>query len=378
MGERINTTGFSEKGRIIAWLKWFGMRVVIITPRVLLEVGYQSSKLLMEICDLGRRSYDKALLFYDSIPTGTIPVSAISSESTKAKDLEINPITDLLTELEGKHLLLIGGTGTGKSTIAQWLATQIGGRCRIYDADASPEEWRGLEVVGRGGDYESIESGMNSDLDDLAARYQLRGERGDSALSGQDEFIIAEEFPLLVDEISCAAQWLIKHAKRGRKARKFCCAIAQNDTVRNFGFEGDSGVRDCFKILRLGKIATNHAKRLKSDQLVEWLRGDRSRALLDDEPLQLPPYPELRRATSRSLPASPPATSPTQNQHPEALRSRGSADISSDFETIISALSEGKSADWVVKNILGVTGGSRYSQVKPYIEALKMRGSSRE
>ncbi len=104
---------------------------------------------------------------------------------------------------------------------------------------------------------------------------------------------------MLVDEVECAATWLIKHAKRGRRVKQFVIALAQNDTVKNFGFEGDSGVMDCFRMIRLGSKAVKHAQRLKNDALVQWLRSDRAHCLVNDIPVKLPSYREMKAVTQR-------------------------------------------------------------------------------
>jgi hypothetical protein len=49
----------------------------------------------------------------------------------------------------------------------------------------------------------------------------------------------------------------------------------------------------------LGKKALAHAKSLKNEQLINWLKSDQSHCLLDDQPLKLPPYREMKAATVR-------------------------------------------------------------------------------
>lgn len=131
---------------------------------------------------------------------------------------------------------------------------------------------------------------MEADLENLEELVQLRGESGDKILTGRERFLIAEEFPLLVDECDGAVTWLKKHAKRGRRYKQFILAIAQNDTAENFGLQGDKDtLYSCFCLVRLGQFASLHARsKLKDSQLEQWLKaGGKKRFLIDDFPVEL-------------------------------------------------------------------------------------------
>jgi shikimate kinase len=206
-----------------------------------------------------------------------------------------NLITDPVEYIQKKqkHVALIGGTGDGKSTFTQFLSSKIGGRVVIYDSDAKPEDWAWLDqndVVGRKGNFKAIDTAMGKDLDNLEDLVQLRGESGDKVLAGRERFLIAEEFPVLVDECDNAVNWLKKHAKRGRRYKQFVLAIAQNDTAENFGLQGDKDtLYSCFCLVRLGQFAALHARtKLKDSRLEQWLKaGGKKRFMVDDFPVEL-------------------------------------------------------------------------------------------
>lgn len=233
----------------------------------------------------------------DRLVTLTRPTAAMLL--TVGHSLEVgyvppNLITDPVEYLEKrkKHVALIGGTGDGKSTQVQYLSTRIGGKVTVYDADCTPQEWSWLpsnNVIGRKGDIAAIDAAMGEDLTILQELMEKRGEHGDSAIAGLDRFIVAEEFPLLADECKNAPTWIKRHAKRGRRVRQFICVIAQNDTAENFALEGDKGTLDsCFALIRLGKFAQDHAKRLKQPELEQWLKdGGKKRFMIDDSPCEL-------------------------------------------------------------------------------------------
>ena len=175
----------------------------------------------------------------------------------------------------------------------------VGGRVKVYECEGTPTDWTGLEVVGKGEDWAAIERGMLEDLEDLSNQMKLRNSRGDSAREGTERVIIVEEYPELVSKVPSSGEWLERHARRGRKARRFTVLLSQYDRVAAWGLEGKSDLADAFYRIRLGKKAQAHAKSLKNNDLVDWLKQDRSHCLLDDSPCKLPTYREMKAASSR-------------------------------------------------------------------------------
>lgn len=371
---------------------WFGTRTILLVPAVSIYSWKQVSRLSLHLAEMAERSYAKVLIVFDSLPYGGMAGSKlIEIEATPiASSFEV--CTDILEVLESKHALLIGGSGDGKTTTAMYLAYSVGGVIKVYDADAAADEWTGLNVIGRCADFRAIETAMSADLEELQERTILRGEKGSHACDGMDCVTIAEEFPLLVNEVESAAEWLIKHGKRGRRVKKFIIAIAQNDTVANFGIQGDAGVLDSFRIVRLGKKAISHARKLKNDALAEWLRADRSRVLVDDIPVQLPPYREISRVIQsgslgytsqiKQLPSNYPTATEIDLEVPsEATENQAFPPSQAGYlespeallEAILSAFDQEKSDDWIAKNIFGCTGGNSYYKAKQRVAMIRAK-----
>lgn len=243
----------------------------------------------------------KLLKVYDSLPVMGMPM--VEMEATigiSSNDNQSIETVEILSQIEHKHCLIIGNTGSGKSTLAQWFASQCS-RCKVYDPDATPGEWSGLKVIGRGGDFEAINQAMQDDLVELQTRIEIRSKEGDKALLGYETCIIAEEFPALKDECELSADWLGKIARRGRKPKMFLVILSQSDTVTALGIEGDGAIRQNFGFIRLGKFAIAHAKKLKDESLVDWLKSGKYRCLVEDYPCQLPDISNLL-STTRYLP----------------------------------------------------------------------------
>ncbi|WP_017652550.1 hypothetical protein [Fortiea contorta] len=277
--------------------------------------------------------------------------------------------------------MIIGEMGTGKSTLAQYLAYTVGGRVRVYECEGTPQDWQGLEVIGKGENWTAIELGMSADLEDLSNQLKIRNEKGDAALSGTERVIIAEEYPELVSKVPSSGEWLERHARRGRKAKRFTVLLSQYDRVAAWGLEGKSDLADAFFRIRLGKKAQAHAKSLKNNQLIEWLKLDKSHALLNDQPLKLPPYREMKASTQRSgstifQPYCDNAIAP-QKVAEKDLKTAYSQDSSDSFSEenrlvwrMIQRFGAGKSDSSIVTEVMGFTG-QRYGDGKDLLERLR-------
>ena len=321
------------------------------------------------------------LKVYDQLPYMGASVQNIIDVSATTVTEEFDIITDIVTATEGKQVMVIGEMGTGKSTIAQYLAYTVGGRVKVYECEGTPTDWLGLEVVGKGEDWAGIERGMLEDLEDLSNQMKLRNDRGDGALEGTERVIIVEEYPELVSKVPSSGEWLERHARRGRKARRFPVLLSQYDRVAAWGLEGKSDLADAFYRIRLGKKALGHAKSLKNNALVDWLKQDRSHCLLDDSPCKLPNYREMKSASSRYGSTILPQVGDNALQEKKGvendLKPAPGADLSENCSEndrllwrMIQRLGAEKSDSAIVTEILGFTG-VRYSEGKTVLEKLR-------
>lgn len=368
----------SDVGKFMLWV---GGRCLLSGTLVLIQGWKFASRASTVLSEMTERSIHQWLRVWDAMPLMGMPYS-LTVEAEAVPITDINPIKDIASLLVGKHVLIIGDTGTGKSTLAQYMAYLIPGKVCVYDADAAPDEWSGLEVIGRGGDYDSIRVAMETDLIDLQNRIKLRGEQGDSALAGIDTTTICEEFPDIAAEIDIGSEWMVRHGRRGRKPRRFLILLSQDDSVKALDIEGEGSVRKNFRYFRLGKFAIEHAKRLKNPQLVEWLKQRDRPCMADDEPVLVPSLAEMRAVIPRPLPqrfTDPPVTAELPSQigleAPESDQ-EPVTDIGDEalWKAIKALLDEGKAESWIIKSVLGYEG--RYYQAgKGVLEAMKQRFS---
>ncbi|WGV23456.1 hypothetical protein [Halotia branconii] len=365
-------------GRYCAW----GMgRVIFSLSLFSVNITRASLKLGIWLCDGLEAGVKRLLKVYDALPYAGTPMTQVIEASAVPVDEPLEIITDIISAIEGKQVMIIGEMGTGKSTLAQYLAYTVGGRVRVYECEGTPTDWQGLEVIGKGENWSAIELGMAEDLEDLSDQLKLRTERGDGALAGSERVIIAEEYPELVSKVASSGEWLERHARRGRKARRFTVLLSQYDRVSAWGLDGKSDLADAFYRIRLGKKAQAHAKSLKNEQLISWLKTDQSHCLLDDIPLKLPPYREMKAATMRNgstiVQPSPNNAISTENHPEQSLKTSQDKDYSENtgdenrlIWRLIQKFGEGKSDSTIATEILGYTG-KRYDQGMRLIEKLR-------
>jgi len=188
-----------------------------------------------------------------------------------------------------KHLIIVGGTGDGKSTLVKGLVHKLNEwEITAYDIDFARGDYP--SAVNVFCDYDTISSDMAASSAKLAKRIKLRQVNG-AEIIGNENFVltIAEELSALVKVIGEVQKpWISEIAKRGRKCRMFVMACVQNDTIANTGFEGDSAsVSSCFVKVLLGKFARERAEKLKDNELLQWLSEvPKGRFLVDDIPCE--------------------------------------------------------------------------------------------
>ncbi len=371
---------------------WAGVRVVVATPALLIYGWKKVAQLNVHLAEMAERSYSKILVVFDSLPYGGMAGSRLIEIEAKTISQAIEPILDLIAAIQEKELMIIGEKGTGKSTLAQYLGYSLGGHIQVYEPEGTPEDWNGLEVIGKGEDWDAINEAMQADLEHISTQMKLRRERGDGALAGSDRVIIGEEYPEIAAKCDASEEWLDRHARRGRKALVRLILLSQFDRVAAWGMEGKSDLLDCFYRLRLGRKAINHAKSLKRSDLVDWLASSRSHALLDNDPVILPDYREMIRViqsfqrgytqlppqlsqgyttTTEITPELPPEA--TENQGFQVLEAGFSESPESLLERILAAFDDEKSDDWIAKNIFGATGGNSYYKAKDRIAKIRAR-----
>ena len=190
------------------------------------------------------------------------------------------------SSLKKPHLMILGETGSGKSTICKYLVSQVNAPCVIIDPHASPTDWRGFTVTGSGRNYSDIAT----EFERLATLMQIRYEARDKGISQFDPLIvIIDEFPAIASSLGKGATDTVKLlAREARKVSIRLCLLSQGAEVKTLGLEGEGSIRECFAMLRLGNFALSHGKSLKDKAIGEALENSDRPAMLDQLPCNLP------------------------------------------------------------------------------------------
>lgn len=368
-------------GHIGRFVLWGGGRIFFSVLLFIVDATNYSLLTVSTLLKWSRQSICNLIRVYDQLPYAGTYGQNIIDVAVEAVDFTGEIITDIVDAINGKQVMIIGEMGSGKSTIAQYLAYSVGGSVKVYECEGTPTDWQGLEVVGKGENWSEINESMIDDLEDLTNQLQIRREKGDNGIVGTEKVIICEEYPELVNKVEVSSEWLDRHARRGRKARRFTVLISQYDRVAAWGLEGKADLQEAFFKLRLGKKAVSFAKQLKNDELIAWLREDRSHCLLDEHPCKLPSYREMKAVTQRlQLPgftqplvsAETTAQQAVEEQELSVTVNYGEAEIGLEAvsKAVIALQRAGMSDTAIIKDVLGYEG-SRYRKGREILTKLK-------
>ena len=246
------------------------------------------------------------------------------------------------SSLKKPHLMILGETGSGKSTICKYLVSQVNAPCVIIDPHASPTDWRGFVVTGSGRNYGDIAT----EFERLALLMQSRYEQRDQGVTQFEPLIvIIDEFPAIASALGKNATDTVKLlAREARKVQIKMCLLSQGAEVKTLGLEGEGSIRESFAMLRLGNIALTHAKSQKDKAISEAVETQDRPAMLDQLPCNLPVLSD-----AQSLPVLPlPSDYQALSDNPKPIAN--SVDKLSEPMQIILQYVESKAPEWVKDN----------------------------
>lgn len=153
------------------------------------------------------------------------------------------------------HVRLIGPTSSGKSIMAQALASHFPGQLVILDPVAGPDAWGGLPVITT--DDELSYAPMRQACDALLKEMKRRvRERRVSGIAPERLTILFDEVPDTVAELPDTAGVFIRRmAQRGRHSAMHLIGMAQSERVRAWGLEGYGDAAESFATVYLGAKA---------------------------------------------------------------------------------------------------------------------------
>jgi energy-coupling factor transporter ATP-binding protein EcfA2 len=298
-----------------------------------------------------------------------------------------------LNSLTFHHLMILGPTGFGKSTLANYILDHLNGDQIIVDPHATPRTWGQLPVAGQGRNYEEIKTFFDLSLKEMNSRYQRRN-NGDTTYPKL--YILIDEFPAIAKAIGGDEfkEWVQVMLCEARKVNISLILLSQGKSVKTLGLEGQSELLENLTIIRGKGFATSHARSLKNEELIAWLAQQQRPATIDDDGLIIPDLSNYRPLlntipTDESLkllggsqnqflkksvtqvatgePLDAPRVEPTEPTKPVELIVNDWTEINPNQKTeLLNRISEGQSQNKIMEEFFKVRkGGSiRYRNAK--------------
>ena len=159
--------------------------------------------------------------------------------------------TDAKRWRESRHLMLVGETSSGKTTLARWVIARAASMATliVLDPHAAPDDWHGVQVVGAGRQYDAINDLLAQLTDELDRRYQRRaaGDQTDPPL-----LICVDEVPAIAAHCTAWPKFMAELSNEGRKVGMRLCILTQGRLVKMLNIEGRSDLRSNFAEVLLG------------------------------------------------------------------------------------------------------------------------------
>ena len=193
---------------------------------------------------------------------------------------------DVKAALAKPHIMVLGETGSGKSTLVKYLVSQSSAPSLVLDSHAAPDDWENMQVIGAGRNYQAIGEEVDRLVRLMDARYE---QRSNGTKSFETLLIILDEFTACVANLGKPfTEGIMLLVRESRKVSIRLIILSQGSEVKALGIEGQGSIRECFAMVSLGKFALERAKSLKDEQIKAFIDSAQFPAMLDDIPCQLP------------------------------------------------------------------------------------------
>jgi energy-coupling factor transporter ATP-binding protein EcfA2 len=146
------------------------------------------------------------------------------------------------------HALIIGPTGSGKTTFTRALLAQRAGRIAVLTPKPDPDDWPGVPIttIDNNGKFTELTRAFVQLGDDIRIRL-VAAKRGQKPDEADTLTIVCDDWPVLASECGKPATDLFKLVARlGRSLRVRLVILSQSERVKSLGLEGEGDAKDNF------------------------------------------------------------------------------------------------------------------------------------
>jgi hypothetical protein len=192
--------------------------------------------------------------------------------------------------VKAHHLLVIGSTGSGKTTLVRALLVGKRGAVLILDPKTRPGKWGGIEAIGLDdqAEYSHIEQALQRVLHELRQRQRALNE-------GHDDFtpltVVVDEAPDVASECLAFPPVFKRVGSLGRELHISLIVLSQRRSVKALDISGDGEARDNFTKILMGGFARRVVPALEGQQHCAVLDVEGEQRVLETWPL--PAYAKL-------------------------------------------------------------------------------------
>lgn len=230
------------------------------------------------------------------LPMGSTPLNATVEQVGSTVDVE--PVVEHSVELkffdwkqlidsydDYPHLLLLGKTGGGKTTLAENLLRYLPGENFVITPHKQPSDFKGFPVHGAGRNFEEIAEAFEWLEEEMDGRYQ-QWENGTKFGDSKHINVVIDEFTAICRKVKRASEIVQTLVEESRKVRMRLIILSKGDEVKLLGLEGRGSVRKSYTFVHLKGFVDEKAflRRQNNPALEQWVEAQQYPCVVEGAP----------------------------------------------------------------------------------------------